>query len=61
MTHASPHPRFLLCARCSKAALADDAPGWGRVRVPVDETGEHDFAVCPECALSILEFLRSTP
>ena len=62
---ASPVPRFLLCTRCQKAALADDAPGWGVVQLPVPvavaDTGKFDFDVCPECGLSLLEFLRSTP
>lgn len=60
-THASPHPQFLLCARCSHAALADNAPGWGLVHLPVGGDTHEPVAVCDECMLGILEFLRSTP
>jgi hypothetical protein len=58
---ASPVPRFLLCARCSHSALADDAPGWGAVQIAVGSEQRESVDVCDECMLTILEFLRSTP
>ncbi len=69
-------PRWVLCARCSHAAPLADSKGWGSVLLPgvvytagrtmPDGTAEavesHDSVdVCPECLLTILEFLRSTP
>jgi hypothetical protein len=55
-------PPFVLCTRCSHAAPADDAEGWCRLTFPaLDDDPGGDLDICPECSLTILEYLRSTP